>query len=97
MEAKMSPNSNRLADKAKFTDRLLIHKKTILFTFAIDMIFASTTKFFFEKIIKNIKQHFKNLKRLSVSPTNQYLSNDTTLAKSNFFCVPVPFKFILNI
>jgi hypothetical protein len=61
MEAKMSPNSNRLADKAKFTDRLLIHKKTILFTFAIDMIFASTTKFFFEKIIKNIKQHFKNL------------------------------------
>ena len=34
--------------------------KTILFTFAIGMIFASTTKLF-EKLIKNMKQHFTNV------------------------------------
>jgi len=58
------PNRNRLAggenwltDSANWlTD--CYFTKTILFTFAIGMIFASTTKLF-KKVIKNIKQHFK--------------------------------------
>ena len=51
------PNRNRLVDSTKVADGFLIFKK-ILFTFAIGMIFASTTKLL-KKITKNIKQHFK--------------------------------------
>ena len=52
------------------------------------MILASNTKLFL-KLIKNIKQHFKNFLWSSVSPTNQDLSNDTTSSQINS-CVPVP-------
>ena len=60
------PNCNRLADRAKLADGLLIQKK-ILFTFAIGMIFASTTKPFY-KIIKNIKQHLKKMLKVIRKP-----------------------------
>ena len=54
------------------------------------MIFASTTKLF-EKIIKNIKKHFKIFYRSSMSPTHQGLSNDTTFSKiKSRVRVPVP-------
>ena len=69
--------------------------KTILFTFAIGMIFASTTKLF-KKEIKNIKQHFKNLQRSSVSPTNQDLSNDTTFSQIKSR-IPVPLMILTNL
>ena len=67
---------------------IIANVKTILFTFAIGMILASTTKLF-KKLIKNIKQHFKNLSWSSVSPTNQDLSNDTTFSQIKSR-VPVP-------
>ena len=57
------------------------------------MIFASTTKLF-KKVIKNIKQHFKIFFRLFVSPTDQDLSNDTTLSQF-YSCVPVPLMIII--
>jgi len=48
-----TPNRNRLAGSAKLADKFT---KTILFTIAIGMIFASATKIF-KILIKNIKQH----------------------------------------
>jgi len=53
------PNRNRLADSANWLMDCSF-TKTILFIFAIGMIFASTTKLF-QKLNKNIKQHFKNI------------------------------------
>ena len=53
------PIRNRMACSAKLADGLLI-TKTILFTFTIGMVFASTTKLF--KILpKNITQHLKKI------------------------------------
>jgi len=53
------------------------------------MLFASNTKLF-KKLIKNIKQHFKNFKWSSVNPTNQDLSNYTNFSQIKCH-VPVPF------
>jgi hypothetical protein len=58
------PNRNRLADSANWlTDSAnwltdCWFTKAVLFTFAMGMIFASTTKLFCN-IIKSVKQHFK--------------------------------------
>ncbi len=50
------PNCNRLADNESWlTDSASKFTKTILFTFAIGMSFASTTKLF-KILIKNIKK-----------------------------------------
>ena len=56
------------------------------------MIFASTTKLL-KKLIKNIKQHFKNFYWSSVSPTNQDLFNDTTFGQIKSR-VPVPLSMV---
>ena len=52
------PNRNGLAGSANWLTNCYF-TKTILFTFAIGMIFASNTKLF-KKFIKNIKHHFKH-------------------------------------
>ena len=62
---------NRLVGSAKLAEGLLIYTQKIIFTFAIGMIFASTTKLF-KILIKNIKQHLKFFKGLS---------NDTTFSQ----------------
>jgi len=53
------PICNRLAGSAKLAEGLLIYKNNPN-TFAIGMIFASTTKLF-KLLIKNIKHHLKKI------------------------------------
>jgi len=83
-------NRNRLADRANWlTD--CYFTKTILFTFAIGMIFTSTTKHL-KKLIKNIKQHFQKFFMFVHKPNNQDLSNDTPFSQIKS-PVPAPLKY----
>ena len=82
-------NRNRLADRAKLADGLLIYKNNpIHICNRHDFCQYHLT---LKKIIKNIKQHFKIFYRSSISPTNQDLSNDTTFSQIKSR-VPVPLR-----